>query len=109
MTTVDISRFREKDARIFSDRDAGVRARKELNIEQLENKGSITILIPEDTWGINPSFFGGLFESSIKKMRNSFWDNYRFEYVNHKTLKESIQNSIEYAFNRTLEELEENE
>lgn len=109
MKTVDISKYRERGARIFTDRDTGIKARVELQLEKIENEDDILILLPEDTWGINPSFFGGLFEASIKKMGAAFWSKYKFEYLNRQPIKESLKNSIDYAFEKIIQELGENE
>ena len=54
----------------------------------------INILIPSDTWGINPSFFGGLFEGSIKKYGDSFAKKYNFLYTNYTPVNESLRRDI---------------
>ena len=64
MIEVSIADYKGKNAKIFTGRDNGVIARKELKLEQKEKEGVIIIKIPNDTWGINPSFFGGLFEKA---------------------------------------------
>ena len=78
MNSVNIGMYKEAGARIFTDRDTGIRARKELELDRLEKIGKITVLLPEDTWGVNPSFFGGMFETSIKTMGDRFRQNYVF-------------------------------
>ena len=68
---IRIKKYRKNGARIFTGRDNGVEARKDFQLNDIDAKGdSVTVLIPSDTWGINPSFFGGLFEGSIKKYGN---------------------------------------
>ncbi|MDE7283164.1 MAG: hypothetical protein K2N85_06240, partial [Lachnospiraceae bacterium] len=82
MNSVSIEKYKDAGARIFTDRDTGVKARIELELDKLEKNDKITILLPEDTWGVNPSFFGGMFESSIKFMGDEFRRNYIFQYSN---------------------------
>lgn len=101
MNSINIAMYKEAGARIFTDRDTGVRARRELKLDKLEKTGKIVILLPEDTWGVNPSFFGGMFETSIKSMGEHFWQNYVFQYSNgnelNDSLKENIENDYDYV------------
>ncbi|MCM1184539.1 MAG: hypothetical protein NC337_14305 [Roseburia sp.] len=95
---VNIEKYKEADAKIFTDRDIGVVARKELELDKLEKDGKITILLPEDTWGVNPSFFGGMFETSIRKMGGKFRQNYIFKYSNGTELNDSLKKNIDDDF-----------
>lgn len=95
MNRVDIKKYKEAGARIFTDRDTGVKARMELELDKLEKKDKIIILLPEDTWGVNPSFFGGMFESSIKLMGDKFRQNYFFQYSNGTELSDSLKKNID--------------
>lgn len=101
MNHVNIEKYKEEGARIFTDRDRGIKARKDLELDKLEKDGNITILLPEDTWGVNPSFFGGMFETSIKTMQSDFYQNYSFKYSNgteiSDSLKRNIEDDIEYV------------
>ncbi|MCM1048025.1 MAG: hypothetical protein NC433_06345 [Clostridiales bacterium] len=101
MNSVNIAIYKEAGARIFTDRDTGVKARKELELDRLEQIGKITVLLPIDTWGVNPSFFGGMFESSIKIMGDKFLQNYTFQYADgtelNSSLKENIDNDYDYV------------
>lgn len=94
---ISISRYREQGAKIFTDRDKGVLARAEEGLDLLDaNQENVVIQLPSDTWGINPSFFGGLFESSLKQYgKSSFEEKYHFEYTNGEPLKESLIEDIE--------------
>lgn len=101
MNHVSIGKYKGEGAKIFTDRDRGVAARKELDLDELEKKGLVTVLLPEDTWGVNPSFFGGMFETSIKSMKTSFYENYDFKYTDgteiSDSLKRNIQDDFEYV------------
>lgn len=101
-STVNIGKYKEAGARIFTDRDTGIRARKELELDKLEKNGKITILLPEDTWGVNPSFFGGMFESSIKGMRDEFWENYIFQYPDGAELNDSLKKNMNDDFDYVM-------
>lgn len=92
---VKISQYRNNGAKIFTGRDKGIKARGELDLNSLDEKDEIIkVLIPADTWGINPSFFGGMFEGSIKKFGSKFTDKYLFMYSNGNELNESIKRDI---------------
>lgn len=94
--------YKEAGARIFTDRDTGIRARKELELDRLEKIGKITVLLPEDTWGVNPSFFGGMFETSIKTMGDRFRQNYVFQYSDGTELNDSLRENIESDYDYVM-------
>lgn len=97
---IKITKYRADGAKIFTGRDNGIKAREELNLNRFDKEnGIIRILIPSDTWGINPSFFGGLFESSIKELGSDFRNKYMFCYSNGDTISESLNRDIEDDIN----------
>ena len=102
MKSVNIGMYKEAGARIFTDRDTGIRARKELELDRLEKIGKITVLLPEDTWGVNPSFFGGMFETSIKTMGDRFRQNYVFQYSDGTELNDSLRENIESDYDYVM-------
>lgn len=90
-----ISPYRSSGAKIFTGRDKGVEARERLNLNRLdENDEIVRVLIPSDTWGINPSFFGGMFEGSIKKLGSKFLEKYYFVYSDGNELSDSMKRDI---------------
>lgn len=92
---VKIASYRNNGAKIFTGRDKGIEARGALNLNSLdEGSEIINVLIPSDTWGINPSFFGGMFEGSIKKLGSDFTSRYQFKYTNGEELNESMKRDI---------------
>lgn len=92
---IKISPYRSNGAKIFTGRDKGIEAREELNLNSLDEEDEIVkVLIPSDTWGINPSFFGGMFEGSIKKLGTGFTEKYIFMYSNGNELNESMKKDI---------------
>lgn len=103
-----IDRYRRNGSYIFVGRRTGIKAREEIGLDKLEqDEGIIKILVPADTWGINPSFFGGMFEGSIKKFGNSFWQKYEFCASNGEELNESLQKDIEINFNYVIRNIDE--
>ncbi len=92
---IKIARFRNNGSKIFTGRDNGIEARKELGVEQLDaNDSTIEVIVPTDTWGINPSFFGGMFEESIKKMGLKFEEKFQFIYPDGTTVNDSLKRDI---------------
>ena len=102
MNCVNMGMYMEAGERIFTDRDTGIRARKELELDRLEKIGKITVLLPEDTWGVNPSFFGGMFETSIKTMGDRFRQNYVFQYSDGTELNDSLRENIESDYDYVM-------
>lgn len=104
---VDLSPYKREEERIFTNRDNGIRARKELKLEELEQEeGCIEVLLPNELWSINPSFFGGMFESSIKQFEHKFWEKYVFLYVNRNKLSDELKDSIDYDYDYVLNHME---
>lgn len=104
---VDLSPYKREEERIFTNRDNGIRARKELKLEEMEREeGCIKVLLPNELWGINPSFFGGMFESSIKEFKHEFWRKYEFLYVNFDELNDELKDSIDYDYDYVLNHME---
>lgn len=104
---IKLSKYRGNGAKIFTDRDNGVKARKELELNELDNgTDTIYVVLPSDTWGINPSFFGGLFEESVKKFGDNFRDKYVFVYSQDKEIGESLNKDIDYDIDYVLRNME---
>lgn len=104
---IKISKYRANGAKIFTGRDNGIKARLELNLNQMdEEDGLVRVLVPADTWGINPSFFGGLFESSIKKLGRNFSKKYSFCYTNGERINDSLSRDIMDDINYIIQNME---
>ncbi len=100
-----LGKYRSSGSQIFSDRDIGVKARAELGLDAMESGSEeIKVIIPSDTWSVNSSFFGGLFEGSLKKMnKEEFLQKFRFVYNTGESLNpdlwENIEDDIQYVIN----------
>ncbi|MDH5368463.1 MAG: hypothetical protein OEW99_00445 [Gammaproteobacteria bacterium] len=63
-------------------REKGKNARKKLNIDMLEDgDNTFIIIIPDDTYSINSSYFLGLFGESVKKSASidAFFNKFDFK------------------------------
>ena len=76
MEKINLLNFRSNGSKIFSGRDKGIDARKKLKLNELDSQEQkIEVIVPKDTWSINSSFFGGLFESSIINLKEDVEKN----------------------------------
>lgn len=66
---INLIKYRGSSSTTFTDRDWGENARKDLKLDELDNKnGVVNIIIPKGTTSFNPSFYLGLFFQSYKKL-----------------------------------------
>jgi hypothetical protein len=96
LVKIDLAKF---GGPVFVGREAGESARKRAHLDKYDGTpGRVRILIPEDTYSVNSSFFLGMFDKSIKKLgsREAFFEKYEFQYPKH------LAESIEAAINRAL-------
>jgi len=104
---IKLSQYRGNGAKIFTDRDNGVRARRELKLDELDQAECVVnVIVPTDTWGINPSFFGGLFEESIRKFNTKFREKYVFMYSKGRAISESLNKDIDYDIEYVIRNME---
>lgn len=106
---IKMGEFLQNGSNIFSGRDKGVEARKAIGLEKFEeNCDEIFFLIPDNTWGINPSFYGGLLEGSIKKFVdiNEFLQKYHFAYYDGRELKDSLKADLQEGLQYVLNSIE---
>lgn len=72
MRTIDLkdhcTRIRGKLAKVFTGRDRGETVRKQSKLDEIYHKdGEITIIIPQGTFSITPSFLEELFTNIVKE------------------------------------------
>lgn len=85
-----------KISKVFTGRDRGKKVRIDCNIDNLENEyNSIEIIIPDNIYSINPSFFEELFVNVVTKLgKDKFLEKFKFisigEYDYVKPLNEAI-------------------
>lgn len=102
--------YLDSGSHIFTGRDRGIEARKKSRLDELEEKNDkIIFLFPPHTWGINPSFYGGLMEVSIKKLRDTkiFEEKYVFMYYDGSELNDSLRADLREDLQYVLNSIEE--
>ncbi|TGK87577.1 DUF4325 domain-containing protein [Leptospira noumeaensis] len=83
-------------AKVFTGRDRGMHVRTSAKLDELENKFSeIEIIIPDNIYSINPSFFEELFINVVLKLgKDEFRKKFKFtsegEYNHERALDEAI-------------------
>ena len=103
MKTINLINYRTGGSKIFSGRDKGIAARKELELNKFDGASeSVEVLIPKD----NSSFFGGLFEESIISLKEKrFLEKYKFEFDDKTPLTEELWNNIKEGIFEALNEI----
>ncbi|MBN8837082.1 MAG: DUF4325 domain-containing protein [Sphingobacteriia bacterium] len=68
-------------AKVFTGRDRGEYVRIASNLDNIEKKyNTVTIVIPDNIYSINPSFFEELFVNVVLKLgANEFREKFKFE------------------------------
>jgi restriction endonuclease Mrr len=85
-----------KISKVFTGRDRGKSVREKSKLDRIEqNNDSIEIIIPDNIYSINPSFFEELFVNVVKKLgKEEFMNKFKFtslgDYDYKKPLNEAI-------------------
>lgn len=97
MNKINLQGYRAAGSKIYSGRDIGKKARKELDLNNKDSdQQQYKVVVPSDTYSINGSFFGGLFSDSVIKLGESeFRGKYEFVYEDDKHLNEILSGDIE--------------
>lgn len=94
---IDLEIYRVQTAKVFTGRDRGLFVRNESHIDEIEEKHEeIEIIIPDNIYSINPSFFEELFFNVVNKLgKANFLSKFKFtnlgEYNYVKPLNEAIE------------------
>ena len=92
-----IDAVKNKKSKVFTGRDRGEFIRKKSNLDKIENEhASVNIIIPDDIYSINPSFFEELFVNVVQKLgKEEFMKKFVFtsegDYNYQKPLQEAIE------------------
>ena len=86
--SINLEDFRARDekrdilAKVFTGRDRGKAVREKSKLDEIEaSYDSVNIIVPEDIYSINPSFFEELFVNVVKKLgKNDFLKKFKFTY-----------------------------
>lgn len=94
---INLGEIQQKGSKVFSGRENGKISRQKLNLDYLDTiDEEITVIIPDDTFSINTSFFLGLFGPSVRKLGvKGFKDKYKF--VGNEIILKSLDEDIDRA------------
>ena len=97
MRTINLGDFKRKEIKILSGRQNGEIIRKKVKLDDEDRtKGIIKIIVPQDVFSLNSSYFLGLFGDSVRKLGEiGFKEKYQFECAD--AIKINIANGIKYA------------
>jgi hypothetical protein len=78
--TIHLEDFRVKTAKVFTGRDRGEAVRIDSKIDEIEKSyAEVNIIIPDNIYSINPSFFEELFLNAVLKLgREGFLEKFKF-------------------------------
>lgn len=93
---INLEDFRAPGAKVFTGRDRGADVRKKSKLDEIEEKyDKVVIVIPDNVYSINPSFFEELFLNVVIKLgKEDFLKKFEFEsqgdYQYEKPLNDAI-------------------
>lgn len=107
MIKINLHQYRTGTSKIFSGRDKGIEVRKEKNLDEIDkNDEPVVVSIPKDTWTINSSFFGGLFEKSVIDLgKEKFLEKYTFIFDDGSVLSSELRQNIDEGIHDALNEI----
>ena len=107
MIRINLHPYRTGASKIFSGRDRGIAVRIEKKLDEIDkSEEQVTVVIPKDTWTINSSFFGGLFEKSVMDLgRDRFLEKYTFVFDDGSGLSSELRQNIEEGIHDALNEI----
>jgi len=91
-----ISKDGKTVAKVFTGRDRGEDVRIASKIDEIEKSfDSVTIVIPDNIYSINPSFFEELFVNVVFKLgREKFLEKFKFESLGNYNLERPLSEAI---------------
>ncbi len=101
MIYINLKEHLDDEIKILSGREFGKEHREKFNFNRLDNsKDVINIIIPDDIYGLNSSYFLNLFGSSIRKLgENKFREKYNFQC--DEVIMSSIEEYIKIALKKS--------
>ena len=86
--------------KVLAGRTNGENIRKKITLEKIEKENEkIEIIIPNDVFSFNSSYFLGMFGESVKKLgKEKFEEKYQFN-TNNESIKMNIKDGIDEALN----------
>lgn len=97
---IDFEKYRSPESKVFSGRERGRVVREQIGFEEILNSSSkVEILIPDDIYTVNTSFFLGLFGNIVRRLGEL---EFRNKFIFKCTA--SILDDIEEGIDRALKE-----
>ncbi len=100
--TLDLNEVRlPRDSKFLSGRPSGESARTHFKLNKLDDiQEPVQVDIPQDLYGVNLSFFLGMFGDSIRKHGSDYFrDHYQFtgDEVHNRIIEEGIRRALAEA------------
>jgi hypothetical protein len=86
----------KKISKVFTGRDRGKKVREDSKLDYLETRSDeIRIIIPDQIYSINPSFFEELFVNVVIKLgKDGFLEKFKFESIGDYNYKKPLNEAI---------------
>jgi len=94
--TIHLEDFRAPGSKVFTGRDRGEYVRKESKLDEIESKYSeVNIIIPDNLYSINPSFFEELFINAVSSLgKEGFLKKFHFESIGNYNYEKPLNEAI---------------
>jgi len=98
---INLEKYRAEKAKVFTGRDRGKDIRERSGIDTMVNDERVQVIIPEEIYSINPSFFEELFVNVVTLLgKELFYQKFKFEalggYNYSKPLEEAIDRILRH-------------
>lgn len=94
---INLNDCRKKNSKVLSGREEGYGYRKKFKIDTIdEEESSVEVIVPDDLYSINISFFLGLFGESIRKLGEKRFRE-KYEFLCDEFILENINDGIKKA------------
>lgn len=93
---INLENFRVKDSKVFTGRDRGAIVRVNSKLDEIEkNNDCVKIIIPDNIYSINPSFFEELFINVVTKLgKEGFNKKFSFESIGNYNYQRPLNEAI---------------
>lgn len=96
---LDLNKARTSpESRVLSGRERGIECRRLFDVAKLDKSPErVTVLIPEDIFSMNTSFFLGLFGESVRTLgKEGFIEKFQFQCddIHRETITEGIDRAL---------------
>lgn len=95
--TIDLENFRTKGSKVFTGRDRGRIVRDASKIDDIAiNNEEVNIIIPDNIYSINPSFFEELFLNVVIELgREEFLNKFKFKSLGNYDYSKPLHEAID--------------